>query len=263
MPSATETVVTEQEWYVANKAYEPHGLTASSGGGRDIPAAWDPNSSYSSPQISPEKSRVSSHASLVITTPPSYDPPQPSPLMDGALLNSTSTMTPTFTNPPYALGADHSMPTPASTNTAVPEIQWAMPQWYSMPIETTTQTSSMPFYASGPLTPPIDPMVHIISQQPIQQISESRDGLKSWEPPVSGPFNPELAAQLSQKARQPPKPLEKEVPHPLKISTSQYPGGVATPTSPFFHHGPYSSLCSPGYAYPGPETLVHRPSIEF
>lgn len=183
--------------------------------------------------------------------------------MDGTLLNSTPTMTPTFTNSLYALGADHSVPTPVST-TAVPEIQWAIPQWYSMPIETTTEASSMLFYTSGPLTPPIDPMVNTVSQQPVLQISESQGGLKLWKPTVSGSYSPGLAAQMSQNARQLPKSLEKEVQHPPKVSASQHLGVVATPTSPFFPHGSYSSsLCPPGYAYPGPEPLIHRSSIEF
>lgn len=183
--------------------------------------------------------------------------------MDGTLLNSTPTMTPTFTNSPYALGTDQSMPTPVSTTTAVPEIQWAIPQWYSIPIETTTEASSMAFYTSGPLTPPIDPTMHMISQQPVQQISESQGGLKLWKPTVSASHNSELTAQLSKNARQPPRPLEKEVPQPPKIGPSQHLGVVAPPTSPFFHHGPFSSLCSPGYVYPGPEPFLHRSSIDF
>ncbi|KAL4917069.1 hypothetical protein BDW62DRAFT_89389 [Aspergillus aurantiobrunneus] len=263
LSTATELSTSELEWYMTSRAYEPHSLPTMPLGGQDISTVWGPTSSHSSPLSSPGKSRVSSHTSLAISTSIPYDPSQTSPLMDGALLNTTPAMTPTFANPSYALETDSSMRTPVSTTAAAPPIQWAMPQWYSMPVEATTRAATMPFYTTGPLTPPIDPMIHMIPTQTAQQMSEFHDGLKSWKRTLSTLYDPELAAQVSQKVRQSPKSLERKVSFPPKINTSEHPGGVITPTSPSFSHGQYSSMCSPGYAYPGSEPLVHRSSIDF
>ncbi|KAL4784494.1 hypothetical protein BJX76DRAFT_218055 [Aspergillus varians] len=259
LPTAREVPGTEPEWYKTNSAYDPHGLPPMPlGGGQHISTAWAPNSSHSSPLSSPSKSRMSSHSSLAISTSTSYDPSQTSPLMDGALLNPTPAMTPTFANPPYALVADSCMQTPVSTTTAVPPIHWEMPQWYSMPMEATTRAPSMPFYTTGPLTPPIDPIMHMMPPQPAQHMSEFQDGLKSWKRTMTGPYDSE-----NQRTPQPLKPIERKVSLPTKMSTSHHPGGVVTPTSPFFPHGQYPSMCSPDYVYPGPESLVHRSSIDF
>jgi hypothetical protein len=75
---------------------------------------------------------------------------------------------------------------------------------------------------------------------------------------LSSPYDPDL---VSAKLQQPPKSLERKVSHSSNISTSQYPSGMVTPTSPFCH-GQYPSVCSPGYPYSGPESLVHRSSID-
>ncbi|KAL4869647.1 hypothetical protein BDV12DRAFT_73896 [Aspergillus spectabilis] len=259
-PTAAEVPSTEPGWYVTNRAYEPHGLPTMSIGGQDISAVWAPTSSHPSPLSSPGKSRVGSDASLTTSTSTSYDQSQTSPLVDGALLNPTPAMTPTFASASYPINADSCMQTPVSTATAVPPVQWAMPHWYPMPMEATTRAPSMPFYATGPLTPPIDPMMHMMSPQHAHQMSEFHDGLRSWKRTVSAPYDPELA--VNQKVRQAPKSLERNLSLPLKISTGQYTSGTVTPTSPFFPHGQHPALCSPSYIYPGPEPLLHRSSMD-
>ncbi|KAL2824745.1 hypothetical protein BDW59DRAFT_146997 [Aspergillus cavernicola] len=263
VPTATRVPATEPEWYMTNGAYEPHGLpTTIPLGGHDIPTVWAPTSSHSSPLGSPNKSRVNSHASLAISTS-SYDPSQSSPLMDGALLNPTPAMTPTYTDH-YPLNADPCIATPMSSTTAVPPVQWAIPQWYSMPMEASTRAPSMPFYSTGPLTPPIDPMMHMMHPQHPQQMSDFHEGLKTWKRTMSVPYSSDVTAQMNQKLRQPPKPLDRKVSLPPKISTGQLSSGVMTPTSPYFPHGQHPTMCSPDYTYPGPEHLVHhRSSIDF
>ncbi|KAL4994427.1 hypothetical protein BDV10DRAFT_151586 [Aspergillus recurvatus] len=253
--SPAEVPAPESEWDMANRAYGPHGLPTMTlpFGRQDIPTVWNPASSHSSPLSSPGKSRVNSHASMAISTS-TYEPSQTSPLVDGALLDSTPAMTPTFANSPYALDSDSCLQTPVSATTAVPPVQWAMPQWYMVPMETSSRAPTMPLYTTGPLTPPIDPMMLPIAPQ----TSEFYDGLKSWKRTWSSPYDPDLA---SAKVRQPPNSLEQKISLPSKISTSQYPSGVITPTSPFFH-GQHPSVCSPGYTYTGPESLVHRSSID-
>ncbi|KAL6228708.1 hypothetical protein BDW75DRAFT_226435 [Aspergillus navahoensis] len=246
-PAPAEAPAPEPEWDMTNRAYGPHNLPTMPlhFGRQDIPTVWGPASSHSSPLSSPGKSRVNSHASMAISTSTSYEPSQTSPLVDGALLDSTPAMTPTFANSPYAMDNDTCLRTPVSASTAVPPVQWAMPQWYMVPMEAGSRAPTIPFYTAGPLTPPIDPMMLPMAPQ----MSEFQDGLKSWKRTLSSPYDPDLA---TAKARQLPNTLEQKISLPPKISTSQYPSGAITPTSPFFH-GQYSSVCSPGYTYTGPE----------
>ncbi|KAL4930559.1 uncharacterized protein BDV17DRAFT_41177 [Aspergillus undulatus] len=255
-PTTTELPATEPEWYTTNRAYEPHGLPVMPLGGQDIPTVWAPASGHSSPLSSPGKSRVSSHASLSVSTSNLCDSSQSSPLVDGALLNPTSSMTPAFAHPSYGLDADSCIQAPASTTTPVP-LHWAIPQYYSIPVE-TSQGPGMPFYTTAPLTPPIDPLMHMVPPQASQQVTEFHNGLNNLKRNLSSPYEPEFA----QKARQQPKPFGRKVPLPSKINTGQYPAAVSTPTSPFYT-GQYPSMCSPNYAYLGPESLVHRSSVEF
>ncbi|KAL4951801.1 hypothetical protein BDW69DRAFT_32896 [Aspergillus filifer] len=257
--TATEIHATDTEWYMAHRAYEPHGIPTMPLGGQDLPTIWAPASSQSSPISSPGKSRMSSHASLSVTTSSSYDPSQSSPLVDGALLNPTPSMTPAFASPSYALDPDSYVQKPTSTTTSIPPVQWAIPQYYSIPVE-TSRGPAMPFYTTAPLTPPIDPLMHMMPPQTSEQMTEFHDGLNTLERNLTSPHEPDFAT-TGQKARQ-PKSFERKVLLPSRINTGQYAAGVATPTSPFFS-GHYPSVCSPNYAYSGPETLVHRSSVDF
>ncbi|KAL4753369.1 hypothetical protein BDW72DRAFT_31668 [Aspergillus terricola var. indicus] len=255
-PTPAEAPATQSEWSMPNRADGPHSLPTMplpfGQHQQDIRTFWAPASSHSSPLSSPGKSRVNSLASMTISTS-TYEPSQTSAFVDGPLLDSTPAMTPTFANSPYALDNNSCLQTPVPTTTAVPPVQWAMPQCYLLPIETSSQAPSMPLYTTGPLTPPIDPMMLPMAPQ----TPEFHDCMKSWKRTLSSPYDPDL---VSAKLQQPAKSLERKVSRSSNISTSQYSSGVVTPTSPFFH-GQYPSACSPGYPYPGPESLVHRPSI--
>ncbi|KAJ0420444.1 hypothetical protein BJY00DRAFT_284390 [Aspergillus carlsbadensis] len=264
LPTTTKGPATVPEWYMTNRHYEANGLpTTIPLGGQDIPAVWAPASTHpSSPLSSPSKSRVNSHASLAILTSSSYDPSQTSPLVDGALLNPTPAMTPTYTDASYSLATESCMQTPVSA-AAGPPVQWALPQWYTMPMEASTRAPSMPFYTTGPLTPPIDPMMQMVPPQFPQHMSEYHEDVKSWKRSMSAPYGPGIAAHMNHNARQPPKPLERKVSLPSKIITGQPQSGMVTPTSPYFPHGQHPTLCSPGYTYPGSESLAHRSSLEF
>ncbi|KAL4945970.1 hypothetical protein BDV06DRAFT_174940 [Aspergillus oleicola] len=257
--TATELPITEPEWFMTHRAYEPHGIPTMPLGGQDIPTIWAPTSSQSSPISSPGKSRVSSHASLSVSTSSSFDASQSSPLVDGALLNPTPSMTPAFASPSYALDGESCIQTPTSTTASAPSVHWAIPQYYSIPVE-TSRGSAMPFYTTAPLTPPIDPLMHMMPPQASQQMTEFHDGLNALKRNLSSPYEPDFAP-VGQKVRQ-PKSFERKASLPSKINTGQYPAVVATPTSPFFP-GHYPSVCSPSYAYSGPESLVHRSSVEF
>ncbi|KAL4770944.1 hypothetical protein BDW60DRAFT_70435 [Aspergillus nidulans var. acristatus] len=254
-PTPAEVPATQSEWNMPNRADGRHSLPTMPlpFSQQEISTVWGPVSSHSSPLSSPGKSRVNSLASMAISTS-SYEPSRTSSLVDSALLDSTPAMTPTFANSPYALENDSCLQTAVPTTTAVPPVQWAMPQWYLVPMETGSQAPSMPFYSTGPLTPPIDPMMLPMAPQ----TPEYHDCMKSWKRTLSSPYDPDL---VSAKLQQPPKSLERKVSHSSNISTSQYPSGMVTPTSPFCH-GQYPSVCSPGYPYSGPESLVHRSSID-
>ncbi|KAL3472424.1 hypothetical protein BJX99DRAFT_215680 [Aspergillus californicus] len=262
-PTATRGPATDSEWYMANGGYEPHALpTTLSLEGHDIPTVWAPTSSQSSPLSSPNKSRVNSHASLAISTSSPYSSSHTSPLMNGALLNPTPAMTPTYTDA-YPFTTESCLQTPVSTAAMVPPVHWAMPQWYSMPMEANTRAPSQSFYTTGPLTPPIDPMMHMMHPQHAQQMSNFHEGLKSWKRTVPVPYGSDITAEMGHKVRQPPRPLERKVSLPSNIATSQHSTGVVTPTSPYFTHSQHPAMCSPGYTYPGPDPLAHRPSIDF
>jgi hypothetical protein len=138
-----------------------------------------------------------------------------------------------------------------------------LPQWYTMPMEASTRAPSMPFYTTGPLTPPIDPMMQMVPPQFTQHVSEYHEDENSWKRSMSAPYGPGIAVHMNHNARQQPKPLERKVSLPSKIITGQPPSGMVTPTSPYFPHGQHPTLCSPGYTYPGPESLAHRSSIGF
>ncbi|KAL4972713.1 hypothetical protein BDW66DRAFT_143680 [Aspergillus desertorum] len=251
-----EVLVRESEWNMTDRAYGQHVLPTMPlpFGRQDIPTVWGPASSHSSPLSSPGKSRVNSHASVTISTSSSYEQSQTSPMMDTPLLDSNPAMTPTFANSPYALDNDSCLQTPLSTTTAVSPVQWAMPQWYMVPMETGSRAPAMPFRTTDPLTPPTDPIMLTMAPH----TSEFHDGLKSWKRTLSSPYDPDLA---SAKVRQPPESLERKMSLLSEVSTSQYLNGVITPTSPFFH-GQYPSVCLPGYAYTGPGSPVHRSSID-
>ncbi|RDW61266.1 Clr5 domain-containing protein [Aspergillus mulundensis] len=223
-PSATGVSMSEMEWYMANRAYGPHGL----------PTVWAPASSHSSPISSPGNSRVNSHASLAIPSSASFDSSQTSPL-DTAFEQLATT--PTFANSPYALDTDSCLQTPVSATTAAPP---AIAYWYPA-FETSTRAPSISYYTTGPLTPPIDSMMHLLPPQ-MPEFQAIRRTLAS-------PYEPDLT---SAKVRQSQKSLDRKVSLPPKISTSQYSSGVVTPTSPFFQ-GQFSC----------PESLVHRSSIDF
>ncbi|KAL2826382.1 hypothetical protein BJY01DRAFT_229720 [Aspergillus pseudoustus] len=266
VPTTAKGPATEPEWYMTNRHYESHGLpTTIPLDGHDIPTSvWAPTSSQPSPLSSPSNSRVNSHGSLAILTSTSpYDQSQTSPLVDGALLNPTPAMTPTYTDASYSFASEPCMQkTPVSTAAGPPTIQWAMPQWYTMTANTVRDP--MPFYTTGPLTPPIDPMMQVVPPQFPQHLSEFHEDMKSWKRTMSVPYGPGMAAHINHNLRQQqPKPLERKVSLPSKITTGQPPSGMVTPTSPYFPHGQHPTLCSPNYTYPGPESLVHRSSIEF
>ncbi|KAL4801899.1 hypothetical protein BDV18DRAFT_67723 [Aspergillus unguis] len=255
--TATEAAAAEPEWYMTNRAYETHPLpTMIPLGGQDVPAVWAPASSQASPLSSPGSSRMSSHASLDIPSSTSYNPPQTSPLVDGTYLNPTPTMTPSFADSSYSLDTDVCLQTPASASRAAPPIQWPMSQWYSMPMQATTQSPTMSFY-TNPLTPPTDHIMNIMPPQNAHSMTEFHDGPKPWKRTLSSPYDPDLAAQVSQRVRQ-PKTLQRKISLPTKIDAAEYHGGLVTPTSPFFPHGQYPSVCSPDYAYPGTGTLVQK-----
>ncbi|KAL4875513.1 hypothetical protein BJY04DRAFT_223972 [Aspergillus karnatakaensis] len=262
LPTSTQAPVTEAGWYMANKTYDVHGLPTIPIGAQDMPSVWGQASSHPSPLSSPGKSRVSSNASLAISTSTSYDPSQTSPLVDGALLNPTPAVTPTFASASYAVNADPCMQTSVSTTATVPSTEWAMPQWYQMSMDATTRASSMPFYVTGPLTPPIDPMMQMMSPHNSHQVPEFHEGLKSWKRTLSAPYNPEMGVQVGHKIRQGPKSLERNLSLPPKISTRQYTSGTVTPTSPYYPQGQHLALCSPGYIYSGPESLDHRSNLD-
>ncbi|KKK16679.1 hypothetical protein P175DRAFT_0492794 [Aspergillus ochraceoroseus IBT 24754] len=254
--TTTDLSVTEPEWYMTNGVYEHHSLpTTISLDGPNIPNIWASTSSHPSPLSQPSKSRVSSTGSLVISTSNPYNPSHTSPLVDGALLNPTPALTPTFPDASY----ESCIQTPVSG----PSIQWSVPQWYSLPLTAGSRGPSIPYYTAAPLSPPIDPTMHMMHPPAAPQLSEFHERPKSWKRNMSIPYGPEIDGhtQASQKRS---KFLERKTSLPSKISASQASAGVMTPRSPFFPHGQHSILCSPGYHYPGAEPLVHRPhSIDF
>ncbi|KAI9372014.1 hypothetical protein BJX61DRAFT_471446 [Aspergillus egyptiacus] len=247
-PTATGAPAAEPEWCMTNGAYEPHGLPSTIPlNGQNNSPVWASTSSRPSPLDSPINSHASSHESLSISTSNSYFP-QSSPLADGALLSPTPAMTPTYADG-YPLQPDSCIQTPVSTTTtAFPATAWAVPQWYSIPMETSHQPHSMPFYSAGPLTPPIDPIMHMMHPQTDRQISQSpHDGLRSWKPTTSVHYGVETTGQMSQKVQQPLKSLERKAGPPSRMATGHPPAGVVTSASPYFPHGQPTPMCSPAY----------------
>ncbi|RAL04368.1 Clr5 domain-containing protein [Aspergillus ibericus CBS 121593] len=263
---ASDLSISEPEWYMANDAYtRQDGMpTTVSFDGQHISNVWAPMMAQQSPLSPSHKQRDPSHASSVMVLPSSnsYDSPHTSPLMDSMLINSASSLASPFHDHSYAVTTD-CMQTPATT--AGP-IQWSIPQWYSMPLE-----AGSPFYTSAPLSPPIDPAMHLMSphaQTPPpssigrQQMADLHEG--TWKRAMSAPYGQDAAGghpRLEQKGPQ-PRPLERKASLQPK-SAGQPAMGLVSPPS-FYPHGQHPAMCAPMYPYPGPEPLVHRPqSIDF
>jgi hypothetical protein len=255
LPTTAKDPATELEWYKTNRHYESRSFpTTMYPDGYDIPTVWAPASTQPSPLSSPSKSRVNTHGYLTILTTSSYDPSQASPFVDGALLSPTPAMSPAYMDPSYSLAKESCMQTPLPT-AAVPPIQRAMPQWYTMPMEASTRATPIPFYTAGPLTPPIGPMRQMVSLQFPQHMSDFQEDVMSWNRTMSSHYGPGMATQMNHNIRQQPKPLEREVSSLSKITTNQPTSGIFTPTSPYFLHRQYTISCSSGSTYPGPESL--------
>ncbi|PYH42182.1 uncharacterized protein BP01DRAFT_138422 [Aspergillus saccharolyticus JOP 1030-1] len=268
--AATENHLPESDWFM-NGSFAPHD---------DLPAtvsldhAWAPVLSQHSPSNIPSKQRESSHASVVV---PSSSVSHTSPLLDDVLLNPTTSMPPGFHEHPYCFTAEPYMQTPASTAATAGPIQWSMPQWYSMPMDHEAQAPPMPFYTAAPLSPPIDPAMHLISPTVSQRIYAPRtpsrrrvsdlrdDGAQLWKRTMSAPYVQDTAAghaRLEQKGLQSTS-VDRKASLPSKPA-SPHNMGLMTPPPSFFPPGQHSAMCAPVYNYPGPEPLVHRPpSIDF
>ncbi|GCB21014.1 hypothetical protein AAWM_03899 [Aspergillus awamori] len=259
---ASDISVTEPEWYMSNGAYTHHEdlPTTVCLDGQNISNVWAPMMSPS------QKQRDLSHASSVMVLPSSnsYDSPHTSPLMDSMLANQTSSMASPFHDPSFAVTTD-CMQTPATT--AGP-IQWSIPQWYSMPLE-----AGSPFYAAAPLSPPIDPAMHLMTPHPQtpppssigrQHMADLHEGPQSWKRAMSAPYVQDTAGghpRLDQKGSQ-RRPLDRKASLQPK-SAGQPAMGIVSPSA-FYPHGQHPAMCAPIYPYPGPEPLVHRPqSIDF
>jgi hypothetical protein len=255
LPTTVKDPATEPEWYKTNRHYESHSFPATMHrDGHDIPTVWAPASTQPSPLSSPSKSRVNTHGYLKILTTSSYDPSQASPFVDRALLSPTPAMSPAYIDPSYSLAKESCMQTSLPT-AAVPPIQRAMPRWYAMPMGASTRATPMPFYITGPLTPPIDPMMQMVPPQCPQHMSDFQEDVKSWNRTMSSPYGRGMATRMNHNIRQQTESLERKVSSPSKVTTNQPTSGIVTPTSPYFLHGQYSILSSPGSTYPGPESL--------
>ncbi|PYH91279.1 hypothetical protein BO71DRAFT_53479 [Aspergillus ellipticus CBS 707.79] len=263
--------IAESEWYMANGAYTHNDdlPTTACLDGHQISNVWAPVMAQQAPLSPPNKQRDASHGPSMMVLPSSnaYDSPHTSPLMDSMLINSTSGMASPFQEHPYAITTD-SMQTPVPAATTTAPIQWSIPQWYSMPLETGS-----PFYTAAPLSPPIDPAMHMMPPHASQRVYSSQtppatglghEGAQSWKRTMSAPYVQDAAGghpRLEQKGLQPR--LERKASVPSK-PTSQPPVGLVSPPSSFYPHGQHPAMCAPIYPYPGPEPLVHRPqSIDF
>lgn len=99
--------------------------------------------------------------------------------------------------------------------------------------------------------------MHFLNLQSAHTLTEDPDSLKPWKHTLSSPYNPDLGAQVNQRVQR-LNSLEGRASQPSKAETNEYPGGLLTPTSPFFPDGHYSTLYSPEYVYAGPEPAVHK-----
>ncbi|KAF7592824.1 hypothetical protein BBP40_012359 [Aspergillus hancockii] len=239
---ATVFSSTEPDFYMADGTYVHHDLPFE---GHNAPNAW---------------ARDRKPSVVVIPRSNSFEPSHTSPLVDGVLLDSTS-MAPSFHNSPYAVTTGPCMGT--STTAATASINWAVPQWYSMQLEAGAHPPSMPYFATAPLSPPIDPAMQLVSPHPShrvysppspgcsfshEQVFDLHEATKPSVRTMSVPYSPVTAGgypRPDQKGRQ-RATLEKESSLPSKFFN--HPAGLVTPPSPFFPSG-HSVTCSPTYPY--------------
>ncbi|KAE8351556.1 hypothetical protein BDV28DRAFT_162358 [Aspergillus coremiiformis] len=194
---------------------------------------------------------------VVIPSSNSFGSSNASPLMDGVLLDSASSMAPSFQNSPYAVSTGACMANPTTAATA--PISWAVPPWYPMHLETGAQPPSMPYYTTAPLSPPIDPAMHMVPPHPSHRLysppspgcsfshEQVFDLHKETKPSVramSVSYSPSTAGgypRVSQKGRQ-QATLEKTTSLPSKLSSHPQTG------LPFFSSG-HPVMCAPTFPY--------------
>ncbi|KAF5866804.1 hypothetical protein ETB97_009963 [Aspergillus alliaceus] len=231
VPSSTEPV-----FFMADGTYMHH----------DLPTTGPFNSHGASNAWSQDRDS----SVVVIPNSNAFEPSHASPMVDGVLLDSTSSIAPSFQSPPYAMTAGSCIATP--TTAATEPISWAVPHWYPMHLEAGAQPSSMPYYTTAPLSPPIDPAMQMVPHPPHrvysppspgcsfsrEQVFDLHEATKPSIRAMSVSYSPGTAGghpRPNQKGRQ-PAALEKKTSLPSKLSNHP-PAGLVTPPSPFFSGG--------------------------
>ena len=198
----------------------------------------------------------------------SYDPSQPSTPVDGVLLNSSSTMAPSFSTPPFTVAPDACLSqAPAPAVTSVP---WSVPPpWFSMTFDgVSSQPPSVPFYAPvPPLSPPmvgspdqsIPPSSRIYSPQSVPYPAMLPHGgmpdfmgdSKPWRRARSLQCNSSDTMSGDQR-----KYMERKASMPAKTSSAY---DMVNPSSQFIPNGQHPMMCAPLYPFPDQESLAHKP----
>ncbi|RAL06745.1 uncharacterized protein BO97DRAFT_285890 [Aspergillus homomorphus CBS 101889] len=270
--AATSLSLHEADWFM-NGSFTPHDNLP-------VTVPWAPILAQQSPSSESNKQRDASHASMMF---PSSSATNTSSLLDDVMVNPTASMAPVFQDHPCGFTTESCMQTPVSTAATTGPIQWSIPQWYSMPLEPGAQSPPMPYYTAAPLSPPIDPAMHLMSppgpqrvfapQTPpaanisSQQLADlhNNDGAQLWKRTMSAPYVQDTAgghSRVEQKGM-PSTSLDGKASLSSR-TTSQHNMGLMTPPPSFFPQGQHPAMCAPIYTYPGPEPLVHRPpSIDF
>ncbi|KAF9882842.1 hypothetical protein FE257_004973 [Aspergillus nanangensis] len=269
--------VAEQEWYMNNGVYakQPDFPAAVHFTGQDGPESWSSGTMHQTP-LSPSSqhrhSSIGSPSMVLIPSGNPYDPANMSPLLDGPLVDSTSSMASSFPDTPYTASAEPCLQAPVPTTTAATaatSISWSMPQWF-------TQSTTMPFYTTAPLSPPIDPVMQLMAPHPPtslypphtspapsfthQHLPELYDVAKPVKRSLSAPFVSNTAGG-DPGATQSCRPQTSSETHP---SLPPKMTSLIPPPSPFLPHGQHPVMCAPIYPYTGPEYLAHKPpSIGF
>ncbi|KAI9925672.1 hypothetical protein MW887_005471 [Aspergillus wentii] len=270
-PAAEGLSATEPEWFM-NSTYA-HPTTAASLDEPSVSGAWVP------PVIHQQSLSPSGHHRHLSNSPPVvhqfpngiHDPSHVSSPVDGALISPASTMAPSYASPPYSVAPDSCLQSSTPTTTAAPPAPWSVSQWYSMPLEAVTQSHSVPFYTTAPLSPPVAASPdHGMASMPShgadriyspqsphftgmipQSMPDYLEDSKPWRRTMSVNYSPEAAGGHPGVDRQ-SKHIERKTSLPAKVPTLA--------SQPHYLHGQHPVMCAPIYPYPGQESLVHKPS---
>ncbi|KAE8372556.1 hypothetical protein BDV26DRAFT_273891 [Aspergillus bertholletiae] len=235
----------EPDFYVGDGTYIHH----------DFPTTGSFNNQTASNIWPPDRDS----SAVVISNSNSFEPsPHASPLTDGVLLDSTSSMASSYQNSHYAVTTSPCVTIPTTASTT--PISWVVPQWYPIHLETDAHPPSMPYYAAPPLSPPIDPAMQMVSPHPPhrlysppspgcsfshEQLFDLHDARKPSVRTLSVAYSPSTPSG-HLKANPKEGQQEKKTALPTKLSNYS-PVGPVTHSS-FFSSG-HPVMCAPTFPY--------------